>query len=490
MCSYKGGPPDFHPSLLFDLFIPTEPPTDSLTLVPIETTISTIRDSFDSGDESALRTAIQTLSASIVDCHSVDPSLLQSDVLPILCSICQSPTNPDLSILCLHLLTVISVCNSALLPQMATAEFVDFCVSLLSNPDPRVHVSVFDCLHNFAHEGAIFRDLLLVKLPIERVSNGWIRATEWPSSVRSAAMGLVCAYAFYELPWCETEGILDLCAECLSGPCEELFYSSLWAMVFLVDLCPRARKKLVQPPFPDLVDLMLYGRSPADLAPALQLARRLFLAGVELPMGSYFNFLSLIAHADSKISKYAYEGLVDMIQGFPNTVQRLMANGFLSFVRGVMESNACPVKIRAASLLCLIIENHEMAVADDIIAMEMIPEFLQMIQIEWGDLGKRVIIILGRLCERYSSNGALSRELLCCGAREVLEDLIDRRNDLAEIVQHFVDRFLQENQSDHEERNVLSSMPRHRAPRVSRRQTETPRRRMKLWVTRPAPGSN
>jgi hypothetical protein len=368
---------------------------------------------------------------------------------------------------------------------MATPEFLNFCLAILTNPDPRIIQSAFVCLYNLVHEGPEWRDFVISRLPIETLTENWILQPDCLPKVRGAAMSLICAYSFFEIPSESGFVILNLCGKCLAGPCEELFYPSLWSIVFLVDLCPGIRERVVQQPFPDLIDLMLYGNAPEQLAPALRLAKMLFSAGVELPASSYRNFMSLISHTNLKISKYAWQGVVILIQKFPGTIERLIEKGFLAYVRGVMETNPLIVKVRVANLLCLVVENAGIAVSEEIIAAEMIPAFLEMVQLESQDLGRRIVMVLGKLFERYNSNKRLSYELLNQGGREIFDDLIERGDELSELADHFMKTFLPEDMTPPKPVFDLPSVPVHRGPHLASMAEEVRLPRMKLWIKTP-----
>ncbi|MDR1559021.1 MAG: hypothetical protein LBS84_04835, partial [Clostridiales bacterium] len=147
---------------------------------------------------------------------------------------------------------------------------------------------------------------------------------------------------------------------------------------------------MLLPPFPDLIDLMLFGQSPAQLAPALRLATALLLAGIELPHQSYQNLIDLLSHVNQKVSDAAYKSLAILIQRSPVVRHKLIKRGFLERVKGVMEFNPRDIKRRAADLLCLLLENGDLEVVEEVIASEMMTVFLEILQMEEIDLQKRL----------------------------------------------------------------------------------------------------
>jgi hypothetical protein len=437
---YKSVRNEFKALDLNDLDVMWGLPDDDACLIvsPLDDAIESLTSCYSSGNADGVLRALAILSVHILHNEPCDPSVFQDTILAILLdtTIYQ---NSEIGMVSLHLLSVISTRNSELLPQMASVEFLDFCLSLLDHENTCLVASAFVCIHNLIHEGPEWRDLVLSRLPIELLWNGFL-APETDPSLHAIVMRTVSSFAFYEVDSETANGLLSVCVQALSSTSEELFAPAMWALIFMVDLCPGIGEVICQPPFLGLVELMTYSREPELLIPALRLARHYLERGMLISKTLCTTLVGLLGHLEAKVSKIAYEclKLID-----PGDIERLTMDSFLEVVAGVFSGTAFRAKLIVADVLCTVLEKSRSSIPGKMVELEMLPLFLEMMEFGDAEITARAIGLLARFMRAFDGDQRVYWQLIHAGAVEVFEELIDDQSEISEIALAFASAFLQ-----------------------------------------------
>lgn len=448
-----------------------------------------IQRSFEQKNSSYLTHSLQILKEYLQNYEIRNIEEFQDILFPVLREICENTENDELALYGFQFISFImkSDVYSKYIPLFTQPNFFDFCFKFLTNSNHLIIFWALDNIENFVHLHIEARDYAMTTLTVEYLVESFIlnmdffNEEENEFDIQSKASTILQCYTSFQIDETNADKIFEICNLILGDEpqYQVLYESGLWTAFNLI----QANKKYVTQEFIQKIDKFYFSSSTEHIIPLLKIIRFIVSHGVVPPNLICKNFISLFFHNDKKIGKLSLDCLSILLKNQEkDTIKSLIKNNFLIDLDHLLKGQKFSTKVRAAEIVCLLIENCGTELCKLICHQGLIHKIFILFELEMDDITIRTLRALIEICKKMHSPFVPNED-----EKQLFDELLETGSEeISDLAIFFVNNFSTSNKQIAVNKSVADdfNQTRRKGPNImikKKEETIPPRSRMRLW---------